>query len=350
MASIVPLALYWRTLASWRCPHPRTNATPTILCSNGLVPPRVLITRAPHQASALAEAVRAVGFEPILIPTIEIAPPTSFGTLDASLADLSSYHWLIFTSSNAVESFFHRQQENSKLKTRNSKLDTQKAVSSKPPILPGEDENQVPQGFSLGSHHEQERKGALAPEVVQLPANLRIAAIGPATARALEPFGIKPELVPPQAIAESLATALTPHARHPDGTPTRFLVPASESARNILSDTLIAAGAEVTVAPVYRNSIPADSIPAISELFSHPASYPDAITFTSGSTVTNLLALLEAANLTLPPEPLRISIGPITSAVLRDHGLSPHAEAEQATIPALVEKLSLALTHIKSQS
>jgi uroporphyrinogen-III synthase len=285
-------------------------------------PPRVLVTRTPHQASALAEALRAAGLEPILIPTIEIASPNSFAPLDAALANLPSYHWLIFTSANAVEFFFSRLAA-----------------------------NQVAQGFSLGSHslgsHSgEEREGALASEGIQLPTS--IAAIGSATARALEPFGIKPDLIPSQAIAESLAAALTPHAKQPDGTPTRFLIPRAESARDILPDTLIAAGADVTIAPVYRNLIPTDSIPAIRQLFATPATYPDAITFTSSSTVTNLLVLVEAAGVSLPSEPLRISIGPITSAALRDHHLPPHAEAGEPTISALVEKTSAALLHTES--
>ncbi len=67
--------------------------------------PRVLITRSPHQASALAEVLRASGLEPILIPTIELAEPTTFAPLDAALAHLDRFHWLLFTSANAVEAF-----------------------------------------------------------------------------------------------------------------------------------------------------------------------------------------------------------------------------------------------------
>ena len=78
------------------------------LCSNNLVAPRVLITRSPHQASALADQLRALGAEPILIPTIGLADPTTFAPLDAALARLDTFHWLIFTSANAVEAFHRR--------------------------------------------------------------------------------------------------------------------------------------------------------------------------------------------------------------------------------------------------
>src|SRR5271168_2175069 len=71
---------------------------------------RILITRAPHQASELATQLEALGATPILIPTIEIAPPTSFAALDAALTCLRTYDWLIFTSPNAVEAFHRRAQ------------------------------------------------------------------------------------------------------------------------------------------------------------------------------------------------------------------------------------------------
>ncbi len=70
--------------------------------------PRVLITRSPHQASALADQLRALGVDPILIPTIELADPTIFAPLDQALARLDSFHWLLFTSANAVEAFHRR--------------------------------------------------------------------------------------------------------------------------------------------------------------------------------------------------------------------------------------------------
>jgi uroporphyrinogen-III synthase len=252
--------------------------------------PRVLITRSPHQASALAEALRSSGLEPILIPAIELTEPTTFAPLDAALAHLDRFHWLLFTSANAVEAFHARIES-----------------SSYPLSL--------------------------------VPCPCRIAAIGLATAKAIQAIGLTPTLIPPQAVAESLAAALLPHALQPDGSPTRFLLVRAEQARDVLPETLTAAGAEVTIAPAYRTVIPLESIPAIRDLFAEHANYPDAITFTSSSTATNLLALLESAGLTLPPEILRISIGPITSQTLRDLDLPPHAEAAQPTIPALVEKV-----------
>jgi uroporphyrinogen-III synthase len=259
--------------------------------------PRILITRAAHQTSALADQLRALGADPILIPTIELADPTTFAPLDAALAHLDRFHWLLFTSANAVEAFTKRLQHL----------------------------NGSPEPWALN------------------PGPCCIAAIGTATARALEAIGLTPNLLPPQAIAESLAEALLPQAFQPDGTPTRFLLLRAETAREILPDTLRAAGANVTIAPVYRNVVPSDSIAALRQLFSTREKWPAVITFTSSSTATNLLALLEVSSLSLPLEIRRISIGPITSQTLRDLNLPPHAEAAEPTLPSLVTEVVKAL-------
>ena len=242
---------------------------------------RILITRTRHQASELATQLEAFGATAILIPTIEIAPPTSFAALDAALTCLGTYDWLIFTSANAVQAF-HRRAQLLRL-------------------------SQLPQ---------------------------RIAVIGPATLRAANDVGLVVDLLPPQYIAESLAQALLPEAPGKS-----FLLIRAAEARDILSETLTAAGATVTIAEAYRNQLPSDSIPALRSLFSTPANYPDAITFTSASTALNLCALLEAANLALPPNITLASIGPITSQALRNLGYVPAIEAPEPTLSALVQSL-----------
>jgi uroporphyrinogen-III synthase len=252
--------------------------------------PRILITRSPHQASELAAALRAHGADPILIPTIELTAPTTYAPLDAALTHLGQFHWLLFTSANAVEAFAARIKQLSIL--------------------------------------------------YPLPSTLCLtAAIGPATARALEAIGLTPTLIPEQAVAESFATALLPHAHQPDGGPTRFLLIRAETARDHLPDALRAAGAEVIIAPAYRTIIPEASVKAIRDLFATAANHPTAITFTSSSAAENLFALLKSANRTLPPGILRASIGPITSQTLINLGYPPQIEAQQATVTSLVEAL-----------
>jgi len=247
---------------------------------------RILITRARGQSSELAAQLEALGAIPIVIPTIEIAPPESHSSLDAALTQLDTFDWIIFTSANAVEVFA----------PRHIGTDTQAGPSRKIP---------------------------------------KIAVIGPATARAVQRIGLHVDLIPPRYVAESLAESLSPEA---DGK--RVLLIRATEARDILPEALTRAGATVTIAEAYRNCIPAGSIPALQQLFASPSTYPDAITFTSGSTGRNLVTLLEAANLTLPPSLPLASIGPITSQALRDLGLTPTVEAVEPTIPALVQALA----------
>jgi uroporphyrinogen-III synthase len=242
---------------------------------------RILITRTRHQASDLAAQLEALGATTIIVPTIEIVPPNSFSALDAALTCLRTYDWLLFTSANAVEAFHRRAQ-----------------------LL----------------------------HLTQLPK--KIAAIGPATLSAANAIGLTVDLVPPQYIAESLTAALLPEAPGKS-----FLLVRAAEARDHLPETLTAAGATVTIAEAYRNQLPTESIPTLQALFASPETYPDAITFTSASTARNLFALLEAANLTLPPNIALASIGPITSGALRDLGHGPTIQAAEPTIPALVEAL-----------
>jgi uroporphyrinogen-III synthase len=243
---------------------------------------RVLVSRARHQASELAGRLREAGAEPILIPAIAIAEPASYGALDAGLAELATYDWLVFTSSNAVEAFHRRAQLR---------------------------------------------------KVTQVPR--RIAAIGAATERAANAIGLSVDLLPERAVAESLAAVLTQGAEGK-----RFLLVRAADARDILPEALHRAGADVTIAEAYRTEVPTGSVHALRELFADRANWPDAITFTSGSTARNLAALLARAGITLPCEVVRASIGPITSETLRELGLPPHTEAREASVAALVGALA----------
>lgn len=243
---------------------------------------RILVTRAPHQASELADRLSALGATAILIPTIEIGPPASFAALDAAVVSLASFDLVAFTSANAVRAFKQRAE------------------------LAG-----------------------------VTPAPRRIAVVGPATARAVEAIGLRANVLPPVFTAGSLAQTLVPESRG-----LRVLLVLAEQAPAILESALKSAGAHVTVAAAYGNHIPATSLSAITSLFSDPSEYPDAVTFTSASTAGNLVALLDAAGLTLPSVVARASIGPITSRTLVELGLPPHVEAAEPTIPALVSAVT----------
>jgi uroporphyrinogen-III synthase len=218
----------------------------------------------------------------MVVPTIEIGPPGSYAALDAALAALSDFDLVAFTSGNAVQAFHER-------------------------------------GQFLGA----------------MGTPRRVAAVGPATARALEAIGLHADVVPATYTAEALAVTLAPAAPG-----LRILLVLAEDAPMVLRDSLAAAGADVTVAAAYRNRIPQASLTAVTSLFRDAANYPDAVTFTSASTAANLAALLDAAGLALPGEVVRASIGPITSRALRELGLPPQVEAAESTIPALAAALA----------
>lgn len=245
----------------------------------GLQGKRILITRTRRQASELAAKIEALGGTPILIPTIEIVPPESYAALDATLAKLASFDWVVFTSANAVEVFQQRRD---------------------PSLAPG-----------------------------------RIAVIGPATARAAEEAGLHVDLIPAKYVAESLAEALAPQVRGK-----RVLLVRAEQARDILPQTLKAAEADVTIATAYRNQVPEGSVAELRRLFAAKENYPDAVTFTSASTARNLFELLQAAEIELPASVGLVSIGPITSEALRGLGLESGVEAAEPTLAALVDALT----------
>ena len=242
---------------------------------------RILITRPEGQSSTLATLLQHQGAQTIEVPTIAIAPASSYCAVDAALTTLRAYDWLIFTSANAVRAFATRAR------------------------------------------------------TLKLPTHPRkVAAIGPATARALTETGIAPQadLIPPQAVAESFAEALAPHA--PGAS--MLLVRAAE-ARDLLPEALIAAGAQLTLAEAYRNVVPPEAATQLRVLFTQDP--PDAITFTSASTAQNLAAILAEAQLAVPERTVLASIGPITSQAMQALNLKPTIEAQESTIPSLVEAL-----------
>jgi uroporphyrinogen-III synthase len=246
---------------------------------------RVLVTRAPHQSSELAGGLWLLGANVILIPTIEIGPPSSFDALDAALASVHDFDLIAFTSVNAVHAFAERA---AMLKTA--------------------------------------------------PVTTRIAVVGPATARAAEAVGLRVDVMPPTFTAESLAHTLLLEA-----SASNILLLLAEDAPATLEQSLTAGGACVQVAATYRNRIPQASLPEIAAILSDTTRMPHAVTFTSASTANNLEALLKAAGMTLPESIARISIGRVTSNALRDLGLSAHAEAAEATIDALLQAVVFCL-------
>ena len=235
----------------------------------------VAVTRARAQASRLAERLRGLGAEVVVAPVIRTE------ALPGPVPDLASYDLICFTSPNGVEALFER-------------IDAA-----------GLDARAFPDS-----------------------AQTRIAAIGPATARALRERGIRTDVMPSQAVGEALAEALA------DLSVTRALVVRAREARDVVPDALRAHGAQVDVEPVYETvvqELTSEQVAAVAAA--------DFITFTSASTVRNFLESVGSTTAWLElgeSRPQVVSIGPVTSAELRSRGIEPQREAEVHDIDGLI--------------
>ncbi|HWX95830.1 MAG TPA: uroporphyrinogen-III C-methyltransferase, partial [Solirubrobacteraceae bacterium] len=155
-------------------------------------------------------------------------------------------------------------------------------------------------------------------------AGARVAAIGPGTARALAGHGVIADVVPERFVAEALVEALA------DMPVSRALVARAQEARDVLPDALRERGAEVDVLPLYE-TLAEPLSPRVLDL----ARTADYITFTSSSTVRFFLQAASGAPLSAGTR--IVSIGPITSQTLREHGLDPHVEASRHDIAGVVD-------------
>jgi uroporphyrinogen III methyltransferase/synthase len=212
-------------------------------------------------------------------------PAIEIEPVDVTVPDLSRYEWLVFTSANGVTHFFDRG-------LASSGLDARALVGA------------------------------------------RIAAIGPGTAAALTERGVRADLVPDRFVAEALLDAF-PAPAQPSP---RVLLARAELARDVLPAGLEEKGYEVDVLPVYRTRPGAPDPDVLDRVRRGEV---DAITFTSSSTVTNLCDLLGSPP---DPQPLVVSIGPVTSKTALERGLRVDVEAEEHTIDGVVDALVAALS------
>ena len=241
---------------------------------------RIVVTRARGQAEALSSKLHALGADVIELPTIEIQPALDYAPLDAAIANLGAYDWLIFTSANGVRFFLERLDRS--------------AVDFR----------------------------AL---------RARICAIGPATRAAIEAVHLKVDLMGKDYVAEGLLSAFAEH----DLSGQRILLPRAAVARDLVPVELARRGARVEVVEAYRTTVPEGARAAAAEIFGATRK-PDWIMFTSSSTVRNLVAVAGAAALA----GVRVaSIGPVTSATARGLGIEVAVEAPVFTIDGLVETI-----------
>ncbi len=245
---------------------------------------RIVVTRTREQASELVASLEGFGAECLEYSTIQVEALEAYDILDEELERLNEYHWVLFSSINAVQYFFERLYA--------KKMDA------------------------------RHLKGPM------------VAAVGKATADFLLRYGIVADLIPAVYTAEGLAQSLLDFGVEGRN----ILIPRAVKAREFLPETLRGAGAQVVVAPVYRNVPPPTGKEDLrAELVNGKV---DMISFTSSSTVTNFLSMIDAANqeeLTTLLSGIKIAaIGPVTAKTVTDNGLTVDVIPEAFTIPTMV--------------
>lgn len=247
---------------------------------------RVLVTRPRDKAVQTGARLRELGAQPVIFPTIEIRPPGNWEALDTAIAHLSTYDWVIFTSTNGVRFFWERLKE-----------------------IGGD-----ARAFS----------------------NARLAVIGPVTAQELSTHGLKADLVPDEYVAE----AILDHIDVVEGV--RILLPRADIARPLLAEGLRNAGAEVDEVAAYR-TVPATSEQAERIRNMLGAGEVDVLTFTSSSTVRNFAASMSPLP-DLPRGTVVACIGPVTAETAKESGFPVHVSAREHTIEGLLDALVEYLT------
>jgi uroporphyrinogen III methyltransferase/synthase len=258
---------------------------------------RVLVTRPREQAGAAASLLRELGAEPVVVPTIELRPPRNRAPLARAIRALrgGQYAWAAFTSANGVDA-------------------TWDAL-----VAGGGDARAF--------------------------AGVRIAAIGPATAAALEEHGVRADVVAREFVGEALAKAMLTKMKRGarraggEGGRARVLLARAAKARDVLPEALRQAGWQVDVVAAYESRPPKKS--SVSHLARDlAAGRIDAVTFTSSSTVDNLCTVLGKGAPGLLARTRVASIGPVTTQTARKRGLRVDVMASEYTVPGLIRALA----------
>jgi uroporphyrinogen III methyltransferase/synthase len=245
---------------------------------------RVAVTRAPEQSRELVTRLTELGAMVISLPGIAFEEPLDSKPLDAAIREISSFDWLLLTSSNAVRFFARRCR-----------------------VL----------GFEIANFARSEKP-------------VFVAAVGPATSEAAAAEGFVVGHMAEEFRSVELARELNDQLRG-----RRVLLPRSDLASPELPDALRAAGAEVTEVIAYRN-VPSSSVaPEALELVRRGD--VDVISFFSASAFHHLAERVGQAAL---GRATIAAVGPVTATAIREAGLKVEIEARQATSAAFVAALT----------
>lgn len=240
----------------------------------------IIVTRARAQASDLVYRLEALGADCFECPTIRVVPPEDTSPLDAAILNISTYHWLIFTSVNGVSAFFDRF-------------------------------------FALGWD-------------VRALGHIRTATVGPATAEKLLSFGVRSDLMPDSFRGEAVAEAFGKE----DIQGKHILLPRAAKARPVIPIELAKMGSVVSDTPAYRTIQDHRNVDRLMDLLREKRA--DLITFTSSSTAKNFRALFsEEEFAALAADVPVAAIGPITADTATSLGFRLDLVAEEYTIPGL---------------
>jgi uroporphyrinogen-III synthase len=233
----------------------------------------------------MCELLEDAGAQPVELPAIAIVPPDDFEPLDDAVSRLSSFRWVIFASVNAVEYVFQRL----------------------------EDQGKDARAFGVA----------------------RVGAIGPATTAALERRGIRPDFTPSRSVSSAALEELSVF----EWNGVSVLLPAADIGHDELADGLSRLGAQVERVTAYRTVTPPDAAQRAREAFDEGI---DIVTFTSSSTVRNLLSLLDSDGgngRDALSGVLVACIGPVTSGTAGELGLRVDIEADNHTVDGLADAL-----------
>jgi len=246
---------------------------------------RIIVTRAKERTPALNKKLKDLGADVIGFPTIEIRPVSGLAYLDKALREIDSFSWIIFTSANGVDIFFERF-------------------------------------FELGRN-------------LRALKDVKIAVIGPETAKRLSVFGVEADLMPDRFSSEGMTEAF--RSTGVDYTGKRMFLPASEIATDHIPNELEKMGADVVRIPCYRTLTPEYSQERVDAVFGKT---PDLVTFTSSSTAFHLVKILKTVKRESYLKAVRgASIGPITTRTARELGISVVVESKVHTVSGLTESI-----------
>jgi uroporphyrinogen-III synthase len=224
------------------------------------------VTRPEAQARSLAEGLERLGAAVAIVPLVGIEPAEDTSALDAALEALDAYDWIVFTSANGV---------------------------------------------------------AAASERLGKPGEVRVAAVGPATAAAVRALGVEPAFVPERFAAEEIVAGLEPV----EGS--RVFLPQADIADPQLAAELRSRGATVDAIAAYRTVEVQPSVAGSSTI-----RRADAVVLASGSAARSL-ARLEG----IGDRPLVVCIGPKTAEAAQEAGLQVGLVAEEATPEGIIQAL-----------